>query len=170
MTDEDLVFLRCSWRGTRGGRSFRCSASGARYAAPNYQERAFMSLTLRASASSTSGGSRCEASSPTRRRATAASRRCRYSRALARARSAKGSQEAEAPQGMTESVEEADALKSLGVTFASSLLPVECEPLIDGIVPFLEFCLRQVLAILHGHEPPGLLVGVDHGGADSGFV
>jgi hypothetical protein len=29
-------------------------------------------------------------------------------------------------------------------------------PLIEGIVPFLEFCVRQVLPILSGYDPAGL--------------
>jgi hypothetical protein len=34
-------------------------------------------------------------------------------------------------------------------------------PLIEGIVPFLEFGLRQVLPVFSGYDPAGLLIGVD---------
>jgi len=43
-------------------------------------------------------------------------------------------------------------------------------PLIEGLVPFLEFCLRQVLPVLSGYESAGLLISVDNGGIDSGLV
>jgi hypothetical protein len=43
-------------------------------------------------------------------------------------------------------------------------------PLSEGLVPFLEFCLRQVLPVLSGYDPADLLIGVDQGWVHSSLV
>src|SRR5262252_3624273 len=43
-------------------------------------------------------------------------------------------------------------------------------PLIEGIFPFLEFGLRQVLPVLLGYDPARLLIGVDYGRVDLSLV